>query len=489
MAPKITKPQLKQDHRGPAVGCVGESILKGVYRMLPSRRSFFKTGLLGLAGLSATRHFQKASGQSSSLLQADPLHPAAAQFDRLPLQWHKRRAKTLREKCGEKDCAAVLLQDRWNIIYYTGLFHTTTERPFWVLLPISEEAIFWYSPGLDRDLVDSWWSTDNEYYFDYLHSRKAYPNRGKVEQEETLDLWEWMLRGLKERGFANQVIGVDKELSSQQRRAAQTLLPQAAFRDISQICVDMRMVKTDEEIALTQRAYDYFSKIHAFARDYILQHGTDATDFDVSHAATEYATDLILADIQHDGKPHSAVGIEIGIGCRTGAGTAYPHPNQFFYKKIERGDALQVAGVIKIGGCGGECYRYYQILPSTARRDQVWQTVTDTALLLREQCYHGNTCSQVAYRIHKLQVERGMERLIYHRPGHGEGMEGHQPPWLALGDYTMLRKGMTFSVEPGLYDPENGFGYNPSDNCLVWDKRGIFQSSVPWTKQWMYLKL
>jgi Xaa-Pro aminopeptidase len=36
-------------------------------------------------------------------------------------------------------------------------------------------------------------------------------------------------------------------------------------------------------------------------------------------------------------------------------------------------------------------------------------------------------------------------------------MEGHQPPWLALGDPTVLEEGMMFSVEPGLYDPEKGF--------------------------------
>jgi hypothetical protein len=48
---------------------------------------------------------------------------------------------------------------------------------------------------------------------------------------------------------------------------------------------------------------------------------------------------------------------------------------------------------------------------------------------------------------------------------------------------------MTFSVEPGLFDPQNDFGYNPSDNLLVTKKKGVLQSSVPWTKEWMFLKL
>lgn len=457
--------------------------------MFGTRRGFMKRAVFGAAGLGMFARQTRAQGRSVALLQKDDLHPQVARFDRLPLEWYKRQTKLLREKCGEQGCAAVLLQNRWNIIYYTGLFHSTTERPFRVLLPVDEETLFWYSPGLDRDLVGSWWSTDNDYYFDFLHSRDGYPNRGDVFQNETVDLWEWTLKGIRERGFADKVIGIDWELSAHERAVAARVAPKLSFREIAGVCMNMRMVKTEEEIQLIQRAYDYFSRIHAFARDYILEHGTDATDFQVAQAARQFGTDLIMADIGRDGRPHSAVGIDVNIGCRSGVATAYPHPNQFFHKKIEKGDALQVAGVVHVGGYGGECYRYFQILPSDSWRDQVWQTVTDTVMILRDECYHGNTCSQVAYKIHQLQVKRGMEKLIYHRPGHGEGMEGHQPPWLALGDYTMLRKGMTFSVEPGLYDPENGFGYNPSDSCLVGEKRGILQSQVPWTKEWMYLKL
>jgi Xaa-Pro aminopeptidase len=82
-----------------------------------------------------------------------------------------------------------------------------------------------------------------------------------------------------------------------------------------------------------------------------------------------------------------------------------------------------------------------------------------------------------------------MAKYIYHRPAHGEGMEGHQPPYIALGDTTVLEEGMTFSVEPGLYNPEGGFGYNPSDSCLVMKDKGVLQGSVPTTKEWSFLTL
>jgi Xaa-Pro aminopeptidase len=249
------------------------------------------------------------------------------------------------------------------------------------------------------------------------------------------------------------------------------------------------MIKTAEEIALTQRAMNAFSRIHAFARDLLLARGTDATDFAIGMAAMEYGVDLIMKDIRRDGRPHTAVGITVDLGVRSGPGTAYPHPNQFHHNRIRKGDALQVAGVVKIGGYGGELYRAYQIAPWDAYREKVWEVHTDCCRIQAEESAAGVTCSYVAKRVHDHQVKNGMARHVYHRPAHGEGSEGHQPPYIALGDHTMLEEGMTFSNEPGLYVPEQGFGYNHSDNVLVTKDRGVPMGSVPATKEWCFLTL
>ncbi len=462
--------------------------------MAMPRRSFIKNIGLGLTGFglgarSIARSQPAVSSNSEKMLVKKPDHPEPAAFDRLPLSWYKQTVMRLKEKAAEKGAEAVLIQDPWNIIYFTGLFHSTTERPFYALFSVKEDALYWYHPGLDRDLVATWWNTENEYYFDYLHAEGAFPDKGKVVQGKTVDLFAWLLEGLKKRGFGEKTIAVDSEFPYSTLKRSGEILPKAKFIDIGDICLKMRMVKTKEEIALTQRAMDYFSKVHAFARDFILQKGTDATDFDVQQAAIKYGTDLIMKDIKRDGKPHTAVGISVSVGCRTGAATAYPHPNQFFHKKIERGDALQVSGGVRIGGYGGELYRYYQILPWDSHRQKLWQVVTDCVRIQEEESKAGRTCSDVAYKIHQHQVKSRVEKYIYHRPAHGEGMEGHQPPWLALGDYTVLEEGMMFSVEPGLYDSERGFGYNPSDNLLVTKEKGILMSSVPYSREWMILKL
>ncbi|MFC1732660.1 M24 family metallopeptidase [candidate division KSB1 bacterium] len=457
------------------------------------RRDFMKTAGASLAGAgligSGCSPSFTVTGNSESLLRPDPDHPVPADFDRLPLEWYKNTVARLKERIRDRGVEAVILSNRWNIIYFTGLFHSTTERPFNVLLPVNDDALYWYAPGLDRDLITTWWSTDLDYYFDYLHAEGAYPNRGIVTTGKTVNLLEWLMEGVKTRGFARSTIGLDYEPAPSQMSVMRKILPGARFVTISDECLKMRMVKSPEEIALIQRAYNYFSRIHAYARDYILSRGTDATDYEIAHAAEKFGVDLIMNDIEHDGKPHNAVGVSVGISCRTGIATAYPHPNQFYYKKVERGDALQISGSVRIGGHGGELYRYYQILPSTEHRDRVWDAVTECVKIQETESKAGVTCASVAEKIHNYQVEHGMQDYIYHRPAHGEGMEGHQAPWLALGDQTMLEEGMTWSVEPGLYDPENGFGYNPSDGLLVTAEKGVLQSSVPYTREWMYLDL
>ena len=138
--------------------------------------------------------------------------------------------------------------------------------------------------------------------------------------------------------------------------------------------------------------------------------------------------------------------------------SAYPHPNQYFYSKIERGQTVYVNTDILLGGYGGECYRNYLIGPWTPEQERMWEVVAETIAIQEAESRTGAVCSDVAARIHRHQVDAGMAEHIYHRPAHGQGQffSGHQPPFIALGDYTVLQENMTFSMEPGLYDDDSG---------------------------------
>jgi hypothetical protein len=178
-----------------------------------NRRELISTagaaGVLLAAGSLKSELASAATGAESSKLFMPPDHLAPATFDRLPLSWHKERFKALQTRLEHAGIDGIFLTDQWNIIYFTGLFHTNTERPFWAFIPTKGEHPVWFYPALDRDLVHSWWYDDGETYFDFPNVAGAMPNEGKVIKGPKQDLWRWAMQGLKRRGFADKKLAAD----------------------------------------------------------------------------------------------------------------------------------------------------------------------------------------------------------------------------------------------------------------------------------------
>lgn len=502
-----------------------------------SRRGFLKVSGAGLGGallLGGCEAWPRedamaraeANTLSFDLVRAQQVArsgelPEAYFFHRLPLPWYLEKVRWIKAQARMRGVdGGILLTNRWNIVYASGLFHSTTERPFACFFPMDQEdAIIWLHPYLDEELVKDWWCTDQYSYFDYHHAHGGFPNQGEVTQGPTRDIYRWWGETLASLGYGSRTLGIDSgtlaelgilpgQLGSQRLDMSgefevpapyrpqegawgevAAALPEARFVDVYDILMRQRMVKDELETSLAQRAMNCFSEIQAFARNYLLERGTSAVDFEVGNAARLWGMHQIMKDIPQTGEPHDAVGIEVRISCRTGKATAYPHPNQAFWSPIRRGDALQIAGIVRIGGYGGELYRSFLIAPWTDWQERVWEVHQRSYEIQAEASYDGNTCSNVAKAVHDFQVREGCAHLVYHRPGHGIGMEGHQPPYHALGDYTVMQVGMHFSNEPGLYDPEHGFGLNFSDNILVAKGKGLQMGTTPATKEWCFVEL
>jgi Xaa-Pro aminopeptidase len=447
-----------------------------------SRRQFLhlagsSTVLVRVGKINAT-----AKSKSTPVLEVAPLAPPFV----LPIEWYKNTVKRLQQPLGEKGLDGIILKERWNIIYMSGLFHTTTERPFWLFVPTKGEPAFFY-PGLDRDLIDAWWIKDGAWYFDFPHAGEF--NQVVWTAGNQADLLQWMLKELGRRGFGKAKLGIEQEVGPKTMSKMKEALPEAAFEEAGDILWKMRQVKTAEEIELTQKAIDLHDRMLEFARGYILMHGTDVTDFDVRNATEVWGTEQLMKLMKLDGRPHHGVGISLNFGCRVGAATGYPHPNQFFYKRLERGDAIQIASVIQIGGYGGEGYRALQTYPMNDQQKKMWEVHTEMTRLQAELCKAGTRCQEVAEKVLAVAQRARLEKYVYHRPAHGQGMEGHQPPYLALGDETVLEENMMFSNEPGLYNPRGGYGYNHSNNVLVGNQKGAIMNQMPLTKQWCWLEI
>jgi len=361
--------------------------------MNTNRRQFALAGSLGLLGKSFWARFdkvaaaaqassptlfsvvsQQATGRSESMLVKPQLGeegpPEPSTDDRLSLDWNKRTVQRFKAKLAERGIHAFLVRNPLNTIYLTGYWHTTTERPEATFMN-QDDADPWYLyPALDRDLVRSWWFGSGKTYFDYQHAEGAFPNEGKVVQGKTVDMFRYLLEGIKEHGIQGNQIALDSELYPSESTKAKEVLPGVEWVDASQTLMDMRIVKTPEELALWRRAYIYFDRAHAFARDYILTHGTDVTDYEVKVATELWINHQLYSDLQlANGAPHHGVKSGVEIGVRAGPVTAYPHPNQPYFNRIGYDMPLQVSGDASIGGYGGENYRMYIIASKSGEFD------------------------------------------------------------------------------------------------------------------------
>jgi len=66
----------------------------------------------------------------------------------------------------------------------------------------------------------------------------------------------------------------------------------------------------------------------------------------------------------------------------------------------------------------------------------------------------GRECGSVDDAARKVITDAGFGpgyKYFPHRLGHGIGMDGHESPYLVRGNRTILKPGMTFSNEPGIY--------------------------------------
>jgi Xaa-Pro dipeptidase len=75
-------------------------------------------------------------------------------------------------------------------------------------------------------------------------------------------------------------------------------------------------------------------------------------------------------------------------------------------------------------------------------------------------------CQELDRLARKTIADGGYGQYFTHRLGHGIGLDGHEPPYLVEGNETRFENGMTFTIEPGIYQPGK-WGVRIEDDCLM----------------------
>lgn len=212
------------------------------------------------------------------------------------------------------------------------------------------------------------------------------------------------------------------------------------------------MVKDEAEIAELRRAGAAIDATHRRVPDLLRAGRTER----------EVAAD-IAASILEEG--HASVEFVI-VG--SGPHGADPH-HDVSDRVISEGDVV----VVDIGGALASGYnsdstRTYIVgepEAGIARRIAVLVNAQRAAVAAVRP---GATAAQVDAAARDVLVAAGYGDAFLHRTGHGIGLSTHEEPYIAPGATTILRPGMAFSVEPGIYFPGQ-WGARIEDVVVVTD--------------------
>lgn len=418
------------------------------------RRTFLRTAV-GAAALTLTSRL--SSYGRTRILKVSAAMSGADLPDRLPPEWYRRKIGQVQQEMAKRKLDALVLLRSVNVIYTTGYFHISTERPLAALIPKSGDPAL-FIPELESDQVKLWWVKDYESYFDYP---------GPVNRVR------WIFERVAKRGFDKSRIGIEEPTPS---RLEQIKLgvPNAQLVDAGDIVETMRYVKDEGEINIMRRGM-YFNDFSIQAgRDFVQSHGS-VTENEILKAAADALADKMAAEL----KEVVGVGIDPPFGGLVpfGKRSAFPHavPSK---ERLKKGDALILSYTVQTGGYAVECERSFSVGKPTDYATRLF----DAMLAAHDTGVDNLKEGAVAEEVDKKSLDQirkaGFEKFLKHRTGHGIGLEGHEAPWIAEGNKTVLKQGMTFSCEPGVYDPDWG-GFRHSDTVVVRKDKGETLNSYP----------
>ena len=341
-----------------------------------------------------------------------------------------RRYAKARKQMDQRGIDALLISGEENFQYFAGTtagigLHLSLSRPYLFVLPLEKEPIIvsQYTSGFTL----SCYVTDIREYYDVL----TFPKNE-------------VMGALKDAGLNNNRVGA--ELGQEQRMGMPVgayldlveSMPDTKFVDAADIILNLRMVKSEEELVYMRKAADITDRARQRLYDDHIRPGMTERE------AVRALRRLIL---EEGGDKTSFVHIQNNLPGST---------NQFHYdRRLEKG---MVIGM----DTGAYCRMYTVDYPrfavlgkATDEQKRVHEAVKYVNSKMADALGPGVTCSE----IHRVGVEAckdvdvevdEMHKKPGARAGHGQGMLFTEPPSITASDHTVLEVGMVLSTEPGI---------------------------------------
>ena len=239
--------------------------------------------------------------------------------------------------------------------------------------------------------------------------------------------------------------------------------PEAQFISAEAELAELRMRKGENEIMAMRKAVE------------IAQAALGATlpSIKINMTERELASELVLqlfrAGTDPD-MPFSPI-----VSC--GPNSANPHASPTD-RRLTPGDLLVIDWGASHRGYCSDITRTFAIGEPEPEETRIAEIVLQANTAARESARPSIQASRVDYAARYIIDQAGYGQYFTHRTGHGLGLEGHEPPYIRSDNELILRPGMAFTVEPGIYLPGRN-GVRIEDNLVITDDGAVCLTDLP----------
>lgn len=225
------------------------------------------------------------------------------------------------------------------------------------------------------------------------------------------------------------------------------------------ITLECRVIKSDNEIALMQRANDITIEAYKAVIP-LLKAGMTRNEF---RSLTQQA--------------HSALGASGGIGAQFGIASSSPH-GMADPPPLQEGDIVLMDGGCNVDGYRSDISRTIVFGEPTKRQREMWNLMSKAKAAAFEKAGLGIPCEDVDAAARQVYVDYGFGPDykvpgLPHRTGHGIGLDGHEWINLVRGNKRPMEVGMCFTNEPMVVLPGE-FGVRLEDAFYITEDGPVY---------------
>lgn len=212
------------------------------------------------------------------------------------------------------------------------------------------------------------------------------------------------------------------------------------FRNVQDLIDQIRMIKDENELKLIKGAVNIadtaFNEILSFIKPGI-------KEFEVA------------LELEYKMKKLGASGVSFETIIASGPRSALPHGTAGD-REIQAGDVVVMDfGAIYKGYCSDMTRTIFVGKPQE-KLNEIYNIVLKAQLEALDASVAGITGKELDSVSRKMIDAKGYEKCFGHSLGHGVGVEIHEKPGISPKSEEILKPGMVFTVEPGIY--VEGFG-------------------------------